>query len=99
MCNFPFLFCFCCSQDLSSLKDALDKYKDWLPSLEGTREAQLIEDTILDFEEDEMDRFTDHVFKFDEICKLDNWSTKILLEIKNALKNGPQGGVDTDDLT
>jgi alpha-soluble NSF attachment protein len=64
------------------------------PQLEGTREQKLIQDLIIDFNEREVDNFSDHVFRFDEILKLDNWTAKVLLDIKNSLEKGG----DDDDL-
>ena len=77
------------SFELSSLEEATDRYQNMLPQLVGTRELKLIEDLIHFFKESDIDGFSDAVFRYDEIYKLDNWTAKVLLEVKNALKNGP----------
>lgn len=79
------------------MKSNLDRYKDLLPQMDGTRESKFVEDAIEAFEEDDVDKYTDVVFRFDEICKLDNWSAKVLLDIKKSLQNGPEEGGDTAD--
>jgi len=75
---------------MDPMEDVINKYKDMLPQLEGTREIKLIEDLAKAFTDDDLDLFSDTVFRYDEIYKLDNWTAKVLLEIKNQLKNGPE---------
>jgi phosphopantetheinyl transferase (holo-ACP synthase) len=71
----------------------LDQYLDMCPNMEGTREAGLIRDLLDDFNENDSDKFAEHVFTFDEIIKLDNFTAKVLLEIKKALEaGGPNDG-------
>lgn len=78
------------SFDLNSLEEAVDRYQNMSPQLVGTRELKLVEDLIHFFKESDVDGFSDAVFRHDEIYKLDNWTAKVLLEVKNALKNGPE---------
>jgi alpha-soluble NSF attachment protein len=77
---------------LETVQSKLEQYLDLCPMLDNTREKGLIEDLIEDFNNDNPDSFADHVFKFDEIIKLDNWTAKVLLEIKKALETGGEGG-------
>jgi len=52
------------------------------------------------FDEDDIEAFTGHVFKFDQVLKLDNWQASLLLEIKTALKKGASGdGAGEIDVT
>ena len=85
--------------DMEPVEKAVEKYKDMLPQLDGTREVKLIEDLAAAFKEDDMDLYSDTVFKYDEIYKLDNWTAKVLLDVKNIMKNGPEGGKDADDFS
>ena len=82
--------------DMAPVEAAVDKYKDMLPQLDGTREVKLIEDLCAAFKEDDMDLYSDTVFRYDEIYKLDNWTAKVLLDVKNIMKNGPEGGKEDD---
>ena len=82
--------------DMAGVEAAVDKYKDMLPQLDGTREVKLIEDLVNAFKEDDMDVYSDTVFRYDEIYKLDNWTAKVLLDVKNIMKNGPDAGKEDD---
>ena len=48
------------------------------------------------FKDGNMDAFTDCVYSYDQISKLDPWKTSILLKIKNAIQKASGQG---DDLT
>ena len=82
--------------DMEQLEKNIDRYKDIYPQLDGTREIKLIEDLMAAFKEDDMDLYSDTVFKYDEIYKLDNWTAKVLLDVKNIMKNGPGGDKEAD---
>lgn len=82
------------SHQLDGVSAKLEQYVDMCPAMDGTREKALIEDLVNDFADQDPDAFADHVFRFDEIQKLDNWTAKVLLEIKKALEQGdpePEG--------
>jgi len=48
----------------------------------------LIEACAKAFDDDDVDAFTDHVFAYDKIYKLDNWTASLLLIVKKILKDG-----------
>ena len=77
--------------DMEQLEKNVDRYKDIYPQLDGTREVKLMEDLKQAFADDDMDVYSDTVFRYDEIYKLDNWTAKVLLDVKNIMKNGPGG--------
>lgn len=54
---------------------AIEQYKGQDFTFSGSRECKLLEDITTDFEEANADAFTDHVFNFDSISKLDPWKT------------------------
>lgn len=60
----------------------------------GTREAKLLADILETFKEGDVDRFTDVVYEFDQISKLDPWRTTIMLRIKESLAESSAGAVD-----
>lgn len=78
----------------SKLTEAkLDEYKDVFPAFENTRECKFLEVAAAAFKEDSLERFQDAVAKFDSIKRLDNWQSKMLLRVKEVLKEGvPAGG-------
>jgi len=90
--------------DVSGVEKAIDKYKDMHPAFDGTRECKLLEDLHDAFNKDDVELYTGHVFKFDSIMKLDNWTASMLLQVKDIMKNGVGGGAgdgagDEPDLT
>jgi len=75
--------------DVKSATTTIKKYKSEYPMFEDSREAKLVEGCLATFEELDVDKFTACVRDYDKMSKLDNWTAKILLEIKNAMKEGP----------
>jgi alpha-soluble NSF attachment protein len=51
----------------------------------STREAKFITALIEAVEAGDVEAFTGAVFEFDQIMKLDNWKTNILLTIKRSI--------------
>jgi len=76
------------SGDMKVLEDKLEKYKDQHPAFDGDRSCKLIEACAKAFDDDDAEAFTDHVFSYDKIYKLDNWTASLLLIVKKILKNG-----------
>lgn len=50
--------------EMEPVEKAVEKYKDMLPQLDGTREVKLIEDLVNAFKEDDMDLYSDTVFRY-----------------------------------
>ncbi|BEI84264.1 hypothetical protein CcaverHIS002_0408680 [Cutaneotrichosporon cavernicola] len=57
----------------------------------STREAKFAKELVDACEEADVDRFTAAVFQYDQVTKLDNWKTKILLHVKKALEEDEGG--------
>jgi len=74
--------------------EALEKYVDMHPAFENAREYKFLKSIVDAFAKDDVDKFTDVVFKFDSVLKLDPWTSKLLLKIKEVLKEG----VSADDI-
>lgn len=72
--------------------ESVEKYTNINPMFDNSREKKLIEDLSNDYTDGDVEKFTSHVYFFDEIQKLDSLQTKILLEIKQHLERG-----DLDD--
>jgi len=56
------------------------------PTFSDTRECKLVKDVLAQFEALDVDAFTQVVFEYDSISKLDAWKTSVLLKVKNAIK-------------
>ena len=72
--------------DLVATNRALEKYCDMDPTFASTREHALIVDLANAVEEGEQEVFSDKLFQFDQLSKLDKWKTTILLRVKNAIE-------------
>ncbi|MCO5555921.1 hypothetical protein L7F22_009465 [Adiantum nelumboides] len=72
--------------DSIAISNALEKYQEMDPSFSNSRECKLLSDLAASIEEEDVDKFTDAVKEFDNMTRLDQWKTTILLKAKNALK-------------
>ncbi|RFU26733.1 hypothetical protein B7463_g9599, partial [Scytalidium lignicola] len=72
--------------DLVSIRRALEKYTDLDPTFQSTREFQLLVDLTEAMEAGDQEAFSDKLFKYDQMSKLDKWKTTILLRVKNAIE-------------
>lgn len=57
----------------------------------STREAKFATELVDACEEADVERYTTAVYQYDQVTKLDNWKTKILLHIKKALEEDEGG--------
>ncbi len=67
------------ADDVDPVNDAIEKYTDMHPAFEQARECKLIVALAAAWAEDDIDGFTDAIFKYDQITKLDNWTASILV--------------------
>ncbi|KAJ7492663.1 vesicular-fusion protein SEC17 [Mycena latifolia] len=74
--------------DTVSAKRNLAKYSEKDPSYATTREGKFVQALIEAVENGDVEAFTGIVFEFDQVVKLDNWKTGMLLKIKRALEDG-----------
>ena len=65
---------------------ALDTYRELDPTFSSTREHQLLVDLAEAVEQGDQEAFTDKLFQFDRMSKLDKWKTTLLLRVKNAIE-------------
>jgi alpha-soluble NSF attachment protein len=56
-------------------------------SFSDTRECTLLKELLDAVDEGDVEKFTNAVFEFDQISKLDKWKTTILLRIKTHLND------------
>jgi len=62
----------------------------------GSRECKLLDDLCAAFKDGSVDAFTDAVYSYDQISKLDPWKTSVLLKVKQSIQKASGQG---DDLT
>ncbi|TPX15216.1 uncharacterized protein E0L32_004774 [Thyridium curvatum] len=78
--------CHLATGDMVSVHRALDKYRDMEPGFASQREHQLLVDMMEAIEAGDQDRYTDKLFAYDQMSKLDKWKTAILLRIKGQIE-------------
>lgn len=75
--------------DVLNAQHALERYLQQYPAFQDCREYKLVKTLIEHIEEQNLEGFTDTVKDYDEISRLDQWFTTILLKIKKQLNDNP----------
>lgn len=78
--------CHMATGDIISAQRAFEKYRDIEPSFATTREHQLLVDLTEAIEAGDADKFSEKLFQYDQMSKLDKWKTAILLQIKSNIE-------------
>uniref|UniRef100_A0A7S0VZQ9 Alpha-soluble NSF attachment protein n=1 Tax=Hemiselmis tepida TaxID=464990 RepID=A0A7S0VZQ9_9CRYP len=79
--------CHIANRDVVSARRAIDRYQDQDVSFSDTRECTLLKELLEATDEADVEKFTNAVFEYDQISKLDKWKTTVLLRIKTALSD------------
>ncbi|KAK5171596.1 soluble NSF attachment protein [Cryomyces antarcticus] len=78
--------CHLATNDMIGTNRALESYRDLDPAFASTREHQLLVDLAEAVEQGEADAFTEKLFLFDQMSKLDKWKTTIFLRVKGNIE-------------
>ncbi|KAL2128249.1 hypothetical protein VTI74DRAFT_9452 [Chaetomium olivicolor] len=78
--------CILATKDLVSARRNLERYKEKDPTFAGQRECQLLTDLIEAIEAGNQEQFTDKLYAYDQMSRLDKWKTEILIRIKNQIE-------------
>ncbi|KAK3343806.1 soluble NSF attachment protein [Lasiosphaeria hispida] len=78
--------CALATKDIISTRRNLDRYREKDPSFAGTRECQLLVDLVDAVEAGNQEAFTDKLYAFDQMSRLDKWKTELLVRIKNHIE-------------
>ena len=78
--------CHLAAGDLVATKRALEQYRELDNSFSQTRENMLLTDLVGAVEEGDQDAFSDKLYQFDQLSKLDKWKTSLLLKVKNSIE-------------
>ncbi len=78
-------------QDLVTTHRLLDVFAHKDVTFPSTREAKFAHELMSACEEADVERFTAAVYQYDQVTKLDNWKTGVLLRIKKALEEDEGG--------
>lgn len=79
--------CHMATKDMVATQRALDKYREMDPSFPSQREHQLLVDLVQAMEAGDQEMYTEKLFAYDQMSKLDKWKTAILLRIKNSIED------------
>jgi len=77
--------------DLVLAQRNLDEFSMKDVTFPSTREAKFAKELIDSCEEADVERYTTAVFQYDQVTKLDNWKTNVLLRVKKALEEDEGG--------
>lgn len=77
--------CHLATGDPVSISRAMERYRDLDPTFPSTREYQLLADLSSAVEAGDQEQFSDKLFQFDQMSKLDKWKTSLLLKVSNLL--------------
>ncbi|TFY72851.1 hypothetical protein EVG20_g137 [Dentipellis fragilis] len=83
------LLCCLAMQDTVSAKRNLSRYGTLDTTFSSTREAKFIGALVEAVEAGDPEMFTGAVVEFDQVTKLDNWKTAILLKVKKGIQDEP----------
>lgn len=72
--------------DIQIVSDSSEKYKTLSAQWDGCREQKLIESLTKAYDAGDTTKFTDALFTFDRISKLDSWTSTLLLNVKRQLQ-------------
>jgi alpha-soluble NSF attachment protein len=78
--------CHLATGDLVAVKRALEQYLEMDPTFAAQREYLLLSDLSEAVETKNQEQFSDKLFQYDQIAKLDKWKTTILVRVKNTIE-------------
>ncbi|KAI0257363.1 vesicular-fusion protein SEC17 [Lactifluus subvellereus] len=83
------LLCALALQDYVSARRNLSRYGQMDTTFPSTREAKFVNVLLEALEQGDEEAFTNAVYEYDQVTKLDNWKTAILLKIKKGIQQAP----------
>lgn len=78
--------CHLATGDVVASHRALDKYAEMDPTFQGQREYTLLTQLLAAIEKSDQEEFTDQLYQYDQVSKLDRWKTTMLVKVKNAIE-------------
>merc|ERR1712165_330732 len=76
--------CHLCVDSLNA-QHAVQRYEEQYPAFSDSREAKLVKALVKHLEDEDVDAFTEEVKNYDQVSRLDQWYTTILLRIKKQI--------------
>ncbi|PHH65143.1 hypothetical protein CDD81_3274 [Ophiocordyceps australis] len=79
--------CHLATGDLIAVERAIEKYSEMDPAFATQRESMLLKDLLEALTNKSQDQFTDKLFQYDQVSKLDKWKTTLLVRVKNEMED------------
>ena len=78
--------CHLATKDMVAFERSLANYREQDPSFASQREHQLLVDLQAAIQAGDQDAFTDKLYLYDQMSKLDKWKTAILVRVKGQIE-------------
>jgi len=78
------------TSDYVSARRNLINYGQLDTTFPSTREAKFVDVLVKALEDSDEEAFATTVYEFDQVTKLDNWKTAMLVKIKRGLQQAPR---------
>ncbi|KJZ80405.1 Putative vesicular-fusion protein sec17-like protein [Hirsutella minnesotensis 3608] len=78
--------CHLASGDLVAAQRAIERYSEMDPGFATQRECMLLRDLCEAIEAKSQEQFTDKIFLYDQVSKLDKWKTNLLVRVKDSIE-------------
>jgi alpha-soluble NSF attachment protein len=86
--------CRLCIGDAIGASRAVESYGSMDGTFPTSREGQLLQAVASSVDDGDVDAFTNAVYDYDSLSKLDDWKTGVLLKIKKTIKEAEDGEED-----
>lgn len=90
--------CQLCCADLTTIRNALERYRDIDLNFDNSREANFLTTLADALETGDVEAFTTAVAEFDSLTRLDAWKTTLLVRVKRKITSR-EGLDEEEDLT
>ncbi|PSS00523.1 alpha-soluble NSF attachment protein [Coniella lustricola] len=80
--------CHLANKDMIATQRAIEKYCEMDPTFASQREHQLLADLVQTIEDGDQEKFSDKLYAYDQMSKLDKWKTTLLLRVKGNIEEG-----------
>jgi alpha-soluble NSF attachment protein len=78
--------CHLATKDMVGTKRALQQYVDLDNTFAQARENMLLNDLVGCYDDGDQDAFSEKLFQYDQMSKLDKWKTTLLLRVKSGIE-------------
>lgn len=78
--------CILATKDLDRAHRNIERYREKEPSFGRQREFQLLSNLIEAVEAGNQEVFTDKLYAYDQMSRLDKWKTELLVKIKKQIE-------------